>query len=80
MMDSGSLVKVAAYFSAALVMGLGTIGPALSQGFIGSKACETLGKYPESAGKVRLLMLLAMGFVESLGVYCLLIAIMLVFK
>ena len=79
-MDNEFVVKAAAYCGAALVMCLGTIGPALAQGLIGSKACETLGKYPESANKVRLLMLLAMGFVESLAVYCLLIAIILVTK
>lgn len=80
MTDAVSLAKAAAYLGAALVMGIGTIGPALGQGLIGSKACETLGKYPESANKVRLSMLLAMGFVESSAVYALIVAILLIFK
>jgi len=80
MTDAVSLAKAAAFLGAALVMGIGTIGPALGQGLIGSKACETLGKYPESANKVRLSMLLAMGFVESSAVYALIVAILLIFK
>jgi F-type H+-transporting ATPase subunit c len=80
MMDAVTMAKAAAYLGAALVMGIGTIGPALGQGLIGSKACETLGKYPESANKVRLSMLLAMGFVESSAVYALIVAILLIFR
>jgi len=80
MTDTVSLAKAAAFLGAALVMGIGTIGPALGQGLIGSKACETLGKYPESANNVRLSMLLAMGFVESSAVYALIVAILLIFK
>ena len=78
--ETVSLAKAAAFLGAALVMGIGTIGPALGQGLIGSKACETLGKYPESANKVRLSMLLAMGFVESSAVYALIVAILLIFR
>ena len=33
-------VKAAAFFGAALAMGIGSIGPALGQGLIGMKACE----------------------------------------
>jgi len=78
-MDNIFIAKAAAFIGAGLCMGIGSIGPALGQGLIGSKACETLGKYPESANKVRLSMLLAMGFVESSAVYCLIIAILLIF-
>lgn len=73
------LVKIAAYISAALVMGIGTIAPAYGQGIIGAKACENIGKYPESADKIRLTMMIAMGFVESSAVYALLIALILLF-
>ncbi len=80
MIENEFLVKAAAYIGAALVMGIGTIGPALGQGLIGAKACETMGKYPESANKVRLSMLLAVGMVESSAVFALLVAILLIFK
>ena len=79
-MDNEFYVKAAAYIGAALVMGIGTIGPALGQGLIGSKACETMGKYPESADKVRTSMLIAVGMVESSAVFALLVAILLIGK
>ena len=73
------MVKVAAFIGAAFAMAIGTIGPALGQGMIGKQACESIGKYPESAGKVRLAMMVALGFVESSAVYSFLIALMLIF-
>lgn len=67
-------VKAAAFFGAALAMGIGSVGPALGQGLIGMKACESMGKYPESAGKIRTTMMIAMGLVETAAIYALLIA------
>ena len=72
-------VKVAAYISAGICMGLGAIGPALGQGFIGGKACESIGKQPESAGLITRTMIVALAFVESSAIYALLIALILLF-
>lgn len=74
-----NIAQAAAYIGAAFAMGIGTIGPALGQGLIGSRACETMGKYPESAGKVRGAMMLAMVLVETVAIYALLVALLLIF-
>jgi F-type H+-transporting ATPase subunit c len=66
--------KAAAFMGAAIAMGVGALGPALGQGLIGMKACENIGKYPESAGKIRTTMMIAMGLVETSAIYCLMIA------
>lgn len=71
-------IKVAAYIGAAFVMGIGTIGPALGQGNIGGKACENIGKYPESASNIRNTMFLSMGIVETSAIYAFLIALFLI--
>lgn len=71
--------QVAAYLGAAFAIGIGTMGPAISQGLIGSKACENIGKYPESAGKIRTTMLLAIVMVESISLFVALIAGALIF-
>lgn len=73
-MEGMYYAKAAGFLAAAFVMGVGSIGPALGQGFIGMKACENIGKYPESAGKIRTTMMMAMGVVESSAIYALLIA------
>ena len=79
-MEAGMFyVKAAAYLGAAIAMGLGTFGPAIGQGIIGMKACENIGKYPESAGKIRTTMMISMGLVETSAIYAFIISLMLVF-
>lgn len=73
-MDGIFYAKAAAYIGAAIAMGIGAIGPALGQGLVGMKACENIGKYPESSGKIRTTMMIAMGLVETSAIYALLIA------
>lgn len=73
-MDGHFYAKAAAFLGAAIAMGVGAIGPALGQGLIGMKACENIGKYPESAGKIRTTMMIAMGLVETSAIYALMVA------
>ncbi len=68
---------IAAYVAAGACMGIGVFGPALGLGFIGGKACESIGKKPESADVIIRAMVLALAFVESLGIYCLVISLIL---
>lgn len=73
-MDGIFYAKAAAFIGAAITMGFGSLGPALGQGIIGMKACENIGKYPESANKIRQTMMMALIIVESSAIYCLLIS------
>jgi F-type H+-transporting ATPase subunit c len=70
--------KAAAFLGAAIAMGLGSIGPAIGQGLVGTKACESIGKYPESADKIRMTMMIAMAIIESSAIYAFLIALLLI--
>lgn len=79
MVEGTFYVKAAACIGAAIVMGVGSIGPALGQGLIGMKACENVGKYPESAKNIRTLMFLAMGIAETAAIYAFIIALLLIF-
>lgn len=58
----------------ALAIGIGSIGPALSIGFIGAKAMEAIGRNPESASRILVPMLLAAAFAEAVAIYALVIA------
>jgi F-type H+-transporting ATPase subunit c len=64
---------------AALAIGLGTIGPAIGIGLIGSRAMEAMGRNPEAAGTVQTNMILAIAFAESLGIFALVVALLLKF-
>ncbi len=77
-MENVVLVKAAAYIGAAVVMGLGSMAPAYGQGLIGAKACESIGKYPQSAKEIRTAMIIAVSVVESSAIYCFLISIGLI--
>lgn len=58
----------------ALAIGIGSIGPGLAIGFIGAKAMESIGRNPESAGKIFVPMLLMAAFAEAISIYALVIA------
>ncbi len=58
----------------AIVMGFGTLGPALGVGLIGARAMEAIGRNPEASGKVFVPMLLGMAFAEAIAIYALVVS------
>jgi len=62
------------FIAKAIVMAIGSIGPALAVGMIGAKAMESIGRNPEAAGKILVPMLLACAFAEAIAIYALVIA------
>ena len=65
---------------AALAIAVAAFGSAIGQGLVGSKAMEGMAKQPEAAGMLRTNMILALAFIESLSIYGLLIAFLLLGK
>ena len=58
----------------AVAIAIGGIAPAMAIGKIGTKAMESIGRNPESAGKILVPMLLASAFAEAIAIYALVIA------
>jgi F-type H+-transporting ATPase subunit c len=56
-----------------IAMGVGSIGPALGIGMIGSKAMESIGRNPEASGQLFVPMLLALAFAEAVAIYALVV-------
>ena len=79
MENAVNYVKVAACLGAAFAIGIGTLGPALGQGMVASKACENIGKYPESYANLRNALFTGLVFIETSSIYAFLIAVMLIF-
>jgi len=73
--DTAMYLKAAGFISAGLTIAIGCIAPAYGQGLIATKAVESIGKYPESAGKIRNAMAMGLGVVESCAVYPLIISL-----
>lgn len=66
-MDVTTIVK-------GFTIAIGAIGPAIAIGMIGAKAMESIGRNPESAGKILVPMLLSAAFAEAIAIYALIIA------
>ena len=65
--------------AAGAAVAVGTIGPGLAIGWIGSKAAEAIGRNPEAASKIQTAMILAIAFAEALAIYALVIALIIKF-
>jgi len=65
--------------AAALVMGIGSVAPALSIGLLAAKALEAMGRNPEASGKIQTAMILAIAFAEAIAIYALVVAIIIKF-
>ncbi|MCI5884795.1 MAG: ATP synthase F0 subunit C [Clostridiales bacterium] len=66
--------------AAALAIGIASIGAGIGQGIAAGKALEGMAKQPEVAGNLRTNMILALAFMESLTIYGLVVAFILVAK
>lgn len=72
-------INVVRTIATAAVIILGTIIPALSIGWIGSKGLEAIGRNPEAASKVQTAMILAIAFAEAIAIYALVVALIIKF-
>lgn len=63
--------------AAALAIGMSTIAAGLGQGKAAAQALESMARQPEIKGQLQSSMILAMGFIEALAIYGLVIAIMI---
>jgi F-type H+-transporting ATPase subunit c len=67
----------------ALAAGMGlpiaAAGAALGQGRVGAAALEGIARQPEAAGRIQTTMIIALALIESLAIYALLVALILLF-
>ena len=68
------------YLAVAFAVTFGAISCAFAMGMVGSKAAESVARQPEAAGDIRTLALISLAFIETLTIYGLLIAFMLLNK
>ena len=66
--------------AAALAIAISTIGPGIGQGLAAAHAMDAIARQPEAAGTIRSNMIIAMCLLESLTIYGLLIAFLLIGK
>jgi F-type H+-transporting ATPase subunit c len=78
-MNAHTLFAVAAMIAAALAVGLGSIGTGLGQGRAAMGALDALARQPDEAGSITRTLFVALAMIESLAIYCLVIALIILF-
>ena len=75
-----TLVSGLIAIGAAFAVGIAAVGAGIGQGIASGKAFESIARQPEVSGTIRTLLFISLAFMETLTIYGLLIAFMLVGK
>ncbi len=78
-MDNLGLIGMASIIAAGLTMAIGSIGPALGQGRAVAQALTAIAQQPDEANSISRTLFIGLAMVESTGIYCFVIAIILLF-
>jgi F-type H+-transporting ATPase subunit c len=78
-MDTIAYVAMASIIAAGFVMGVGAFGPALGQGRALSQALAAIAQQPDEANTITRTLFVGMAMVESTGIYCFVVAMILIF-
>ena len=78
-MDSITIIVAVSIITAGLTIAIGGYGPSRGQGEALAKAIETIGRQPESANEIIKLLFVGMAMVESVAIYSLVIALIILF-
>ncbi len=73
------LISVVSILAAALAVSFGAIGPALAEGRAVAAAMDAIARQPESAGTISRTLFVGLAMIETMAIYCLVIAILLLF-
>jgi F-type H+-transporting ATPase subunit c len=73
------LFAIGAMVGAGLAMGVGAVGAGLGIGTATNGACQAVGRNPGVQGKIMMTMLIGMAMAESIAIYALVIALVLLF-
>ena len=78
-MDSITIIVAISIITAGLTIAIGGYGPSRGEAEALTKAIETIGIQPESANEITKLLFVGMAMVESVAIYALVIALIILF-
>jgi F-type H+-transporting ATPase subunit c len=78
-MSEMALIGVASILAAALTMAVGSIGPAVAEGWAVARALGALAQQPDKANTITRTLFVGLAMVESTAIYCLVVAMVLIF-
>jgi F-type H+-transporting ATPase subunit c len=74
-----NLVEIVSIAAAALAVSFGAIVPALAEGRSVAAAMDAIARQPDSAGTVSRTLFVGLAMIETMAIYCLVIALLLLF-
>lgn len=72
-------IEMLSILGAALAVSIGSIGPALAEGRAVAAALEAIARQPEAAGTLSRTLFVGLAMIETMAIYCLVIALLLLF-
>ncbi len=72
-------IHLASILGAAFAIAIGAIGPALGQGRAVAAAMDAIARQPEAANTVSRTLFVGLAMIETMAIYCLVVALLLVF-
>jgi F-type H+-transporting ATPase subunit c len=72
-------VEMLSVIGAAATVSFGAIGPALGEGRAIAAAMDAIARQPESAGTISRTLFVGLAMIETMAIYCLVIALLLLY-
>jgi F-type H+-transporting ATPase subunit c len=71
--------KIISIIGAAIAVSIGSIGPALGEGRSIAAAMDAIARQPEAAGTISRTLFVGLAMIETMAIYCLVVALVLLF-
>jgi F-type H+-transporting ATPase subunit c len=72
-------IKIISIAAAATAVSFGAIGPALAEGRAVAAAMDAIARQPEAAGTLSRTLFVGLAMIETMAIYCLVVALLLLF-
>jgi len=74
-----NLIQAISILAAAIAVSFGAIGPALGEVRAVAAAMDAIARQPESAGTISRTLFVGLAMIETMAIYCLVIALLVLF-
>jgi len=72
-------IEMMSILAAAIAVSFGAIGPAFAEGRAVAAAMTAIARQPESAGTISRTLFVGLAMIETMAIYCLVIALLLLY-
>lgn len=76
---SVNTIGMASIIASGVTMAIGSIGPAVGEGWALSRALSAIAQQPDEANTITRTLFVGLAMVESIAIYCFVISIILIF-